>query len=63
VAGYRIYRATGNGNSEKIADASAIPTYSDHAVEHGKSYRYAVSAVNPAGREGPRSEIKELAMP
>ena len=63
VAGYRIYRATGNGNFEKIADGNGIPTYSDHAVEHGKSYRYAVAAVNSAGREGPRSEIKEVAMP
>ncbi len=63
VAGYRIYRATDNGEFAKIADVNGIPTYSDHAVEHGKSYRYAVAAVNSAGREGPRSDIKEVAMP
>jgi hypothetical protein len=63
VAGYRIYRATAGGDFEKIADVNGIPTYSDHAVEHGKSYRYAVAAVNSAGREGPRSDVKEVAMP
>jgi hypothetical protein len=63
IAGYRIYRAGGSGDFEKIADVNAIPTYSDHGVEHGKTYRYAVSAVDPSGREGPRSAIKEVAMP
>ncbi|SPE30198.1 Fibronectin, type III domain protein [Candidatus Sulfopaludibacter sp. SbA3] len=63
VAGYRIYRASGAGDFEKIADVNAIPTYSDHAVEHGKTYRYTVSAVDQAGHEGPRSAIKEVAMP
>lgn len=63
VAGYRIYRATGPGEFEKIADTNTIPAYSDHAVEHGKTYRYAVTAVDAAGREGPRSAIREVLMP
>ncbi|MDR3700967.1 MAG: fibronectin type III domain-containing protein [Candidatus Sulfopaludibacter sp.] len=63
VAGYRIYRATGSGDFGKIADVNGIPTYSDHAVEHGKSYRYAVAAVNPDGREGPRSDVKDVVIP
>jgi len=62
-AGYRIYRATGAGEFEKVADVNGIPSYSDHAVEHGKTYRYAVSTVDSAGREGPRSAVKEVAMP
>ncbi len=59
VAGYRLYRALASGAFEKLAEMNGIPTYSDRAVEHGKSYRYAVSAVNSSGREGPRSEIRE----
>lgn len=62
VAGYRVYRATGAADFEKIADVNAIPTYSDHAVEHGRTYRYAVSAVDQTGREGARSAIKEAAL-
>jgi hypothetical protein len=63
VVGYRIYRAAGPGDLEKLADGNGIPTYSDRAVEHGKTYRYAVSAVDQQGREGPRSAIKEVLMP
>ena len=62
VAGYRIYRAAPGGDFAKIADVNGIPTYSDHAVEHGKTYRYQVSAVNSAGREGPRSEVREATL-
>jgi fibronectin type 3 domain-containing protein len=63
VAGYRIYRASAAGDFENIADVNTIPTYSDHGVEHGKTYRYAVTALDQAGREGPRSAIKEVSMP
>jgi len=62
LAGYRIYRAVGpNGAFEKIADA-ALPAYSDHAVEHGKTYRYEVSAFDQAGNESPRTMPAEGAL-
>ena len=32
-----------------------IPSYSDHQVEHGKTYRYAVSAIDKSGNESARS--------
>jgi len=51
---YRIYRATAGGPFEKLADVSAIPTYSDHAVEPGKSYQYVVTALDRAGNESLR---------
>jgi hypothetical protein len=61
--GYRVYRADGNGTMEKVGDVSAVPSFSDRKVEHGKSYRYAVSAIDQAGNEGPRSEAVDVTMP
>jgi hypothetical protein len=59
---YRIYRSTGDGEFVKIGEAEAAPAYSDKAVEAGKTYRYAVSAVDAAGREGKRSAAVEAAL-
>lgn len=63
LAGYRVYRALAGGDFEKIADVSQIPSYSDQRVEHGKTYRYAVSAVDQAGNEGARSAAVEVPVP
>ena len=46
LAGYRIYRSTGDGPFEKLAESNEIPNYSDRAVEHGKTYRYAITAFD-----------------
>ena len=54
LAGYRVYRSTGAGPFEKIGDL-VVPSYSDRAVEHGKTYRYAVSAIDKSGNESARS--------
>jgi len=59
LAGYRVYRAAPGGAFEKIAEVGAIPTYSDRAVERGKSYRYAVTAFDKAGNESSRSAVAE----
>src|ERR1051326_4854474 len=40
LAGYRVYRAVPGGAFERIAEVTPVPAYSDHAVEHGKTYRY-----------------------
>lgn len=62
LAGYRVYRAVAGGPFEKIADTSTLPTYSDHAVEHGKTYRYAVTAVDQSGNESARSAAVEATL-
>ncbi len=62
LAGYRVYRSANNGAFEKIADVNEIPTYSDHAVERGKSYRYEVSAIDKSGNESARSAAVEAAL-
>ncbi len=63
LAGYRIYRATPGGAFEKMADAGQIPAYSDRAVEHGKQYRYAVTAIDQSGNESVKSTAVEVAFP
>ena len=61
--GYRVYRGEGSGALEKIAGVSVVPSYSDRKVEHGKTYRYAIAAVDQAGNESPHSAPIEVAMP
>lgn len=63
LAGYRVYRAEGAGTAEKIADVSAVPSYSDRKVESGKTYRYVITAVDQAGNESPRSAPVDVVMP
>ena len=46
LAGYRIYRSTGDGPFEKLAESNEIPNYSDRAVEHGKTYHYAIASFD-----------------
>jgi hypothetical protein len=72
VAGYRIYRAVLTPGAvtapaaaplEKLADTGQIPSYSDRNVEHGKTYRYAVSAMDRAGNESPKTAPVEVVLP
>ncbi len=63
LAGYRVYRSTGAGPFEKIGEMVTIPSYSDRAVEHGKTYRYAVSAIDKTGNESARSGPVEATLP
>jgi len=55
LAGYRVYRAQGNGQFEKLADTREAPSYSDRAVESGKTYRYVVTAFDKVGNESEKS--------
>jgi len=63
LAGYRLYRAIGDGNLEKIADIADSPSYSDRKVESGKRHRYAVSAVDRLGNESKKSAPVEIVAP
>jgi hypothetical protein len=46
-----VYRAFQNNPFERITDTQDAPSYSDHNIESGKTYRYAVSAVDISGNE------------
>ncbi len=63
LAGYRLYRALGDGTLEKIADISDAPSYSDRKLESGKRYRYAVSAVDRLNNESAQSAPVEITAP
>ncbi|MEO8372486.1 MAG: hypothetical protein ABI806_25085 [Candidatus Solibacter sp.] len=63
LASYRVYRAEGDGAFEKLADVSAIPSYSDRKAVAGKTYRYVVTALDQAGNESPRSAPVTVIMP
>lgn len=62
VIGYRVYRATGNGPFERLAETQE-PAYSDRKIEPGKTYRYAVSAVKGNHAESKMSAPVEVTLP
>ena len=60
---YRIYRGEPGGPLARIGETGAVPTYSDHTAQHGRNYRYAVTAVNAAGQESPQSSPVDIGYP
>ena len=57
LKGYRVYRAFENNPFERItADTQDSTSYSDHNIESGKNYRYAVTAIDLTGNESKMSE-------
>ncbi|MBS1871824.1 MAG: hypothetical protein JSU00_01325 [Acidobacteria bacterium] len=63
LRGYRVYRANENGAFARVAELIETPAYSDRAVESGKKYRYAISAVDQSGNESKQSVAAEAAAP
>jgi hypothetical protein len=60
LKGYYVYRSLNGGPFERHGGLVGLPTYSDHNVEHGKTYRYAVSAVDQKNNESAKSAIAEV---
>lgn len=58
LAGYRVRRREAGGSEFLLLTASPVPenAFSDTAAAPGKTYVYAVSAVDRDGNEGPRAE-------
>jgi hypothetical protein len=57
LAGYNVYRSEANGVAIKLnSELVKSPSYRDSAVASGKTYTYAVSAVDVRGNESQRSE-------
>ncbi len=55
LAGYRVYRASGGGGFERVAELVEAPSFSDRSIAAGLSYRYRVSAVDQRGNESERT--------
>ncbi len=60
LQGYYIYRSINNGPFARLGDLVALPTYTDHAVEHGKTYTYKISALDKKGNESAPSSSTEV---
>lgn len=61
LRGYRVYRAEKGVELALLTDFVDAPAFSDRQVEAGKTYTYAVSAMDHAGNESPRSAAIEIA--
>jgi hypothetical protein len=62
LRGYYVYRASGD-KFERAGELVTTPAYSDRAIESGKRYRYAISAVDQAGNESAHSAAVETVAP
>jgi fibronectin type 3 domain-containing protein len=60
LKGYYVYRSVDGGPFERLGDLTNVPTYSDRKVEHGKTYRYVVTAVTQNGYESDKSPVREV---
>lgn len=59
LKGYYIYRSVSGGPFERQGNLLTLPNYSDHNVEHAKTYRYEVSAVDQKNNESGKSSAAE----
>jgi hypothetical protein len=55
LKGYFVYRSVDGGPYQGVGGVLTLPAYSDHQVEHGKTYRYQVSAVDQKNNTSDRS--------
>ncbi len=63
LKGYYLYRSIAGQPFERIGGLLDTPAYSDRAIESGKRYRYAVSAIDQVGNESARSAPVEAVAP
>lgn len=62
-AAYQVWRAEGDAALAKYGERRTVPSLSDTGVESGKSYRYAISAIDSAGNESQPSTPVEFKAP
>ncbi len=60
LKGYYVYRSVNNGSFERQGGLLSLPTFSDRNVEHGKAYRYEVSAVDQKNNESAKSAAAQV---
>lgn len=61
LKGYYLYRSVDGGPFERQGALLTLPTFSDRNVQHGKTYRYEVSAVDQKGNESDKSRPASVA--
>jgi fibronectin type 3 domain-containing protein len=60
LKGYYVFRSTSGRAFERQGDLVTLPTFSDRKVEHGKTYRYAISSVDQKGNVSEKSAPVEV---
>jgi Legume lectin domain/IPT/TIG domain/Chitobiase/beta-hexosaminidase C-terminal domain/Abnormal spindle-like microcephaly-assoc'd, ASPM-SPD-2-Hydin len=65
VAGYNIYRSTGDSSAYQLLNASVVTgtTYLDNTVQSGLTYNYYVESVNSSGAESAPSNTASVTIP
>lgn len=63
LAGYRVYRALGDGEFVRLPGEIEPPAFRDTTAQRGQRYRYVVTAVDRLGNESGRSEPVEVEAP
>jgi fibronectin type 3 domain-containing protein len=64
LAGYRVYRAVGDGPLEKVAETGLGRTsWLDETTQRGVAYRFAVAAIDQAGNASELTEPVEASLP
>ena len=64
VVGYNVYRRVKEeGGFARLATQVPGPPYEDHLVTSGRTYVYAVTAVDQSGRESRLSEQVQATIP
>jgi hypothetical protein len=64
LAGYIVYRCEAEGACKRLTDKPALaPAFHDAEVQPGRSYRYAVTAVDREGHESARSAETQESVP
>jgi len=60
LAHYRVYRAEPGSDWRLVADQLLVPHFADQDFLPGRTYRYAVTAVDQRGNESPKSAPVEV---
>jgi hypothetical protein len=63
LKGYYLYRSVEGGAWQRVGELLEVPAARDPAMESGRRYRYAVSAVDQRGNESARSAPVEITAP
>jgi hypothetical protein len=59
LQGYYVYRSVDGAPFEKQGAVVGLPAYSDRKLEHGKTYRYEISAIDKKNNESDKSSPAE----
>ena len=60
LKGYYVYRSVDGSQFVQAGGLLSVPTYSDRDVQHGKVYRYEVSAIDQKNNPSAKSASAEV---